>query len=81
MGRIEEMMYNTTNNGKVKQIRAGDELWHIKQGLYLVPRAGFEINQSCPREYRMIISECINRGWLVPIAHMRDDEYIWENLK
>ena len=75
------MIYNTKNNGKVKQIRAGDRLWHINQGLYLVPRAGFEIKKECPNTYKEVITESINRGWLVPIAYMRDDEYAWESLK
>lgn len=74
-------MYNTKNNGNVKQIRAGDDLWHIKQGLYLMPRAGFEIKKECPNTYKEVIAECINRGWLEPVAYMRDDEYMWEELK
>lgn len=74
-------LYNTKNNNKIKQIRPGDSLWHIKQGLYLTPRAGFEIVKECPNTYREVITECVSRGWLVPIAHMRDDEYIWEELK
>ena len=75
------MIYNTKNNNKVKQIRPGDNLWHITQGIYKVPRAGFEIKKECPNTYKEVISECIDRGWLVPLAHVRDDEYMWESLK
>jgi len=50
-------------------------------GLTLVPRASLEISKECPREYRLIISECINNGWLKPVAHMRDTEYTMELLK
>ena len=80
MGRIEEMIY-TALDKKVKQIKTGDRLWHIKQGLYLVPRAGFEIKKECPNTYAEVIRECINRGWLQPVAYMREDEYMWEELK
>jgi hypothetical protein len=50
-------------------------------GLRLVPRAAFEINNQCPREYKLIIAECINNGWLNPVAHMRDTEYTMELLQ
>jgi hypothetical protein len=47
----------------------------------LVPRAGFELSEQCPQEYRMIIADCINCGWLKPVAHMQDSEYTWELLQ
>ena len=47
----------------------------------LSPRAGFEINQHCPKEYKMIISECINNGWLRPVAHVYDHELTFDTLK
>jgi hypothetical protein len=74
------MKFNTPTT-KVKTIKQGDSLWYINNGLTIVPRAGFEINKECPYTYRDIIAECVNRGWLTPIAHMRDDEYMWESLK
>lgn len=74
------MIINSTRN-KIKQIKPNDPLWHIKSGLYMTPRAGFQINEKCPKEYRAIIAQCINSGWLQPIAYMCDDEYMWEELK
>lgn len=50
-------------------------------GIIMVSRAGFEIRFGCPGEYRAVITECIDKGWLVPVAYMRDDEYAWEKLK
>ena len=44
------------------------------------PRAGFEINSECPREYKLIIAECINRGWLKPVANLTQQEYFMEKL-
>ena len=49
--------------------------------IILVPRAGFEIKKECPNTYAEVIRECINRGWLQPVAYMREDEYMWEELK
>jgi hypothetical protein len=45
------------------------------------PRASFEIDNSCPREYKLIISKCINNGWLKPVAHVKDHEKFWEEFE
>jgi hypothetical protein len=44
------------------------------------PRAGFEINQSCPTEYKMIINECIRNGWLKPVANVTERELLFMGL-
>ena len=65
-----------------KTLRAKDADFSFSpDGLTLVPRASFEISKECPREYRLIIAECIGNGWLLPIAHMRDTEYTMELLQ
>lgn len=66
---------------RIKTIKSDDPMFYIKGDVTMSPRAGLEILQSCPREYRMILSECLDKGWLKPVAYMRDDEYIWEQLK
>jgi hypothetical protein len=50
-------------------------------GLTIVPRASFELSKECPREYKLIIAECIGNGWLKPVAHMRNTEYTMELLR
>ena len=65
-----------------KTLRATDvDFSFSPDRLTLVPRASFEVSPQCPREYRLIISECINNGWLRPVAHMRDTEYTMELLQ
>jgi hypothetical protein len=44
------------------------------------PRAGFEINQGCPKEYKMIINECILHGWLKPVANVTERELLFMGL-
>ena len=67
---------------RFKTLRRGDDDFMFSHdGYTMVPRAAFEINNQCPREYRLIITECINNGWLKPVAHMRDTEYSWEKLQ
>jgi hypothetical protein len=65
-----------------KTLRAKDaDFTFSPNGLTLVPRASFEVSKDCPREYRLIIAECINNGWLKPVAHIRDTEYTMELLQ
>lgn len=66
---------------KIKTIKNDNPMFYIRGDITVSGRAGFEISQSCPREYRLVLSECIDRGWLTPVAYMRDDEYVWEELK
>ena len=65
-----------------KTLRAQDaDFTFSPNGLTLVPRASFEVSKECPREYKLIIAECIGNGWLNPVAHMLDTEYTMELLK
>jgi hypothetical protein len=66
---------------KIKTIKNDDRMFYIKGDITMTPRAGFEISKQCPREYGLILTECIDRGWIQPVAYMRDDEYAWESLK
>lgn len=75
------MTFKTFSGPKIKTVKPNDPLWHITSGVTLTPRAGFVISEKCPREYKLIIADCLNNGWLKPVAYMRDDEYMWEELK
>lgn len=74
------MMYTTTTD-TIKTIRPNDSDFHIDNGLVMAPRAGFEISNKCPSQYKLMIMEAIKNGWLNPVAYMKDSEYIWEKLK
>lgn len=74
-------MYITNSKIKIKALKRGDNNFTINDGLTLTPRAGFQINQECPREYKLILAECINNGWIIPVAFMTETEYMWEELK
>jgi hypothetical protein len=50
-------------------------------GIKIVPRASFEVSHHCPAQYKQVIAECLNNGWLKPVAHMRDTEYTMELLR
>ena len=66
---------------KISTIKQGDAKFMLTDGLVVCPRAGFEINQLCPKEYKLIIAECINNGWLKPVAHVYSKEITMDALR
>lgn len=74
-------MTYTTRRSKIRMIKQEDPLFTITDGLMITHRAGFEVSNGCPHEYRLIISECIDRGWLKPVAYMTEEEQFIETLK
>ena len=71
----------STRTTNIRTIRQGDTKFMLQDGLMICPRAGFEINEHCPREYKMIISECINNGWIKPVAHVYGKELTMDALR
>ena len=64
----------------IKTIRQSDPDFMIDNGIVMAPRAGIEISQRCPSNYASLIAECINHGWLKPVAYIKESEYVWEKL-
>ncbi len=71
----------TIHENHIKTIRSGDSKFIIKSGTVLAPRAGIEIHKDCPSSHIRLIKQCINNGWLMPVAYMIDEELAWEILK
>ena len=75
-------MIKITTGRPHKTLRSKDAGFTFSpDGIRVVPRASFEISNHCPAQYKQVIAECINNGWLKPVAHMRDNEYTWELLQ
>jgi len=70
----------TTTDKTIKTIRKDDPDFTIINGIVMAPRAGFEISNDCPRQYKLMIMEAIKNGWLQPIAYMKESEFVWEVL-
>lgn len=65
----------------LRTLRPNNPDFILNDGILLSPRAGFEINQQCPREYKIILQECISYGWIIPIATVYDWELTYSRLK
>ena len=73
-------MFLTKTKSNIKTIRPGDPDWIIIDGLTISHRAGFEISQRCPDNYASLLQECINQGWIKPIAYQPVHEEFMEKL-
>ena len=76
-------MFKTTEpKFRIKTLKSGDKDFTFSpDDIMVVPRAGFEISSGCPSNYREIIMECMQYGWLKPVANMKESEYSWEMLQ
>lgn len=59
-----------------KALHPGHKHFQIVDKFTITPRAGFELSNLCPREYHIILITAINAGWIKPVAHVTDDEYM-----
>jgi hypothetical protein len=71
----------TTPQHRITALRQNDRRFMLTDGVMNCPRAGFEINQRCPEEYKYIISECISKGWLMPVAYVYDKQLTMDALR
>jgi hypothetical protein len=70
----------TTTDKTIKTIRKDDPDFIIDNGIIMAPRAGFEISNDCPGQYKLMITEAIKNGWLKPVAYIKQSEFTWEKL-
>lgn len=69
-----------TTQSSLRTIKKGDPKFILRDGFKIAPRAGVEISNECPREYRLIIATCMEKGWLKPFATVKDTELFWEEF-
>ncbi len=75
-------MFKISTRRPVKTLRPGDaDFTFLPDGIQLVTRAGFEISKDCPYNHLQVLQTCIDRGWIKPVACMRDTEYTVELLR
>ena len=69
-------MTYTVTRSNVRSLRPRDPHFTISNGLVLTNRASFEISNNCPAEYKSIFITSINAGWIKPVAHVTEEEYM-----
>ena len=74
-------MQLTSRTTNIRTIRQGDPKFTLIDGFVTCPRAGFEISQSCPAEYKSIFITAINAGWIKPVAHVYGKELTMDAMR
>jgi len=69
------------NKTSLVTLKANDPDFLLQDQFVVSPRAGFEIDNRCPYNYRQVITECIQNGWLKPVATVYDHEITFARLK
>jgi hypothetical protein len=52
----------------------------MMDGVKIVPRAEVEILEQCPAHVRDTVAWAVAKGWVQPVANVRDEELVWEKL-
>ena len=71
----------TSKTTNIRTIRQSDPKFTLTDGFVTCPRAGFEISHRCPENYKDLILECINHGWIKPVAHIYGKELTMDALR
>jgi hypothetical protein len=70
----------TSCQSQIRTIKPGDKNFIIIDGFTHANRAGFEISNNCPKEYRSILITALNAGWVKPIANVTERELLFMGL-
>ena len=73
-------MTYTLHQSQIRTLKPGDPNFVITNGLVQTNRAGIEISQRCPSNYASLIAECLNHGWIKPVAHVTERELLFMGL-
>ena len=73
-------MTYTYSKPTTKRLFRGQSGFNIIDGVKLVPRAEIMVLEQCPANIRDAVNYAIAKGWVQPVANVRDEELVWEKL-
>lgn len=69
-----------TRESNIRTIRQDDPDFKIVDGLTVYPRAMVHILPQCPWQVRDQINFALAKGYLKLVAHVPDNQLVWEKL-
>lgn len=69
-------IFITAKTKTIRTIKPGDPNFKLNTGIISSDRASIEIDLKCPDYYAKIVLEAYNRGWIKPIAHVTEREFL-----
>ena len=76
---IEFGIDHTDDNDTIALL-PGDQGFDFNGGLIRYQRATMLINPACPESVRDLIIKASSRGWLQPVAYMKQEEWAWARM-
>ncbi len=70
----------TVHKPTTRRIYRGQDGFSMIDGVKIVPRAEIEILDQCPPNVRDIVSFATAKGYIQPVANVRDEELVWDKL-
>lgn len=47
----------------------------------MVPRAGIELSDQCPKAFKDLLRHALDQGWVQPVARVHQHDYLIARLK
>lgn len=63
-----------------RRLYRGEPGFHMIDGVKMVPRAEIVVLKECPANIVDMINYAIAKGYVQPVANVRDDELVWEKI-
>ena len=63
-----------------RRLFRGEPGFSIVDGVRLVPRAEIVVLEQCPANIRDMLQYAIAKGYVQPVANVRDEELVWEKI-
>lgn len=73
-------MTYTMHKPTTKRLFRGQDGFFMKDGVKLVPRAEIVVLKECPANMVDMLNYAIAKGYIQPVAHVRDEELVWDKL-
>ena len=73
-------MTYTFHQPTTRRLFRGEPGFHMQDGVKLVPRAEIVVLKECPTNMVDMINYAIAKGYIQPVANVRDEELVWDKL-
>lgn len=73
-------MTYTFSKPTTKRLFRGQPGFNMTDGLKIVPRAEIVVLKECPTNMVDMLNYAIAKGYIQPVANVRDEELVWEKL-
>lgn len=73
-------MTYTVHKSTTRRIYRGQDGFHMQDGVKLVPRAEIVVLEQCPTNMVDMLNYAIAKGYIQPVANVRDEELVWDKL-